>query len=63
MVMYVLWLLMCFLMGNLTGMLGRYLVASMALAASEAVSLGIFIGLLAGAALEAFYFLKVRDSD
>ena len=53
MVMYVLWLLMCFFIGHLVGEFGKYLVASMALAASDAVIVGVMIGFVAGCILMA----------
>lgn len=61
--MYGIWCVLCLLVGYFVGDVGKTIVAIAGMAASEAVSLGIAIGLIAGAALEAFYFLKVRDSD
>lgn len=61
--MYGIWCVLCLLVGYFTGDVGRTIVATAGMAASEAVSLGIAIGLIVGAALEAFYFLKVRDND
>lgn len=61
--MYGIWCVLCLLVGYVTGDVGRTIVAIAGMAASEAVSLGIAIGLIVGAILEAFYFLKVRDSD
>ena len=51
MVMDVLWLLMCFFMGIIAGGFGEYLVASMALAASDAMFVGLSLGFIVGAIL------------
>lgn len=45
------WFAICFLAGSLAGEFGRWLAASLALAASEAVTLGITIGLFGGVIL------------
>ena len=51
MVMDVIWFLIYFFMGIIAGEFGKYLVASMAMAANEAVVLGVGIGFIAGAIL------------
>lgn len=46
------WCAICLLTGAFAGELGRYLAASMALAANEAVTLGVCIGLVCGFVLK-----------
>ena len=49
--MNVLWFLMCFLIGIIAGGFGEYLVASMALAANDAIFVGLVLGFVIGAIL------------
>lgn len=56
------WFAICFLVGSFAGELGRYLAASMALAASEAVTLGMTIGLFGGVILS-WLCQKFREID
>lgn len=51
MVKDVIWLLICFFIGCLMGGFGKYLVASMALAASDAIFVGLVLGFVIGAIL------------
>ena len=47
----VIWFLVCFFMGILVGEFGKYLVASMAMAASDAIFVGLVLGFIVGAIL------------
>lgn len=52
MVEYVIWLVLSCFSGYIAGNIGKYLVASMALAASDAVLVGIIIGFVCCCILE-----------
>ena len=51
MVRDVIWFLICFFTGILVGEFGKYLGASMALAASDAILIGLVLGFVIGAIL------------
>lgn len=61
MVEYIVWLFLCFVGGYLAGGLGDCLVASMALAASDAVTVGIIIGIVYCAILDFIYTFFVKS--
>lgn len=61
MVEYVIWLVLCCFSGYIAGDIGQYLVASMALAASDAVLVGIIIGFVCGCLLELVYRIFVES--
>ena len=61
MVEYIVWLVLCCFSGYIAGDIGQYLVASMALAASDAVIVGIAIGFVCGGILEFVYRIFVES--
>lgn len=61
MVEYVIWLVLCCFSGYIAGDIGKYLVASMALAASDAVIVGMIIGFVSCYILEFVYRLLVES--
>ena len=62
MVEYVIWLVLCFFSGYIVSDIGKYLVASMALAASDAVIVGMVIGFVSCYILE-FVHRIWKESD
>ena len=61
MVEYIVWLVLCCFSGYIAGDIGKYLVASMALAASDAVLVGMIIGFISCCILEFVYRLLVES--
>lgn len=61
MVKYVVWLVLCCFSGYIAGDIGKYLVASMALAASDAVIVGMVIGFVSCCILEFVYRILVES--
>lgn len=61
MVEYIVWLVLCCFSGYIAGDIGQYLVASMALAASDAVLVGMIIGFVSCCILEFVYRLLVES--
>ena len=61
MVEYIVWLVLSCFSGYIAGNIGKYLVASMALAASDAVLVGIIIGFVCGCLLEFVYRIFVES--
>lgn len=61
MVEYIVWLVLSCFSGYIAGNIGKYLVASMALAASDAVLVGIIIGFVCCCILEFAYRLLVES--
>ena len=61
MVEYIVWLVLCCFSGYIAGDIGKYLVASMALTASDAVVIGIIIGFVCCVILEFVYKLLVES--
>ena len=61
MVEYIVWLVLCCFSGYIAGDIGQYLVASMALAASDAVLVGMIIGFVSCCILEFVYKLLVES--
>lgn len=59
--MRVLWCVFCLLLGYFAGDVGRSIVATAGLAASQAVDLGIVIGFISGTVLEGVYVYKIAD--
>lgn len=61
MVEYIVWLVLSCFSGYIAGNIGKYLVASMALAASDAVLVGMIIGFVSCCILEFVYRLLVES--
>lgn len=61
MVEYIIWLVLCCFSGYIAGNIGQYLVASMALAASDAVLVGMIIGFVSCCILELVYRILVES--
>lgn len=61
MVEYIVWLVLCCFGGYIAGGIGQYLVASMALAASDAVLVGMIIGFVSCWILELVYRILVES--
>lgn len=61
MVEYIVWLVLCCFSGYIAGDIGKYLVASMALAASDAVIVGMVIGFVSCCILEFVYSILVES--
>ena len=61
MVEYIVWLVLSFFSGYIAGNIGKYLVASMALAASDAVIVGMIIGFVCCCILELVYRIRIES--